>query len=270
MNAMIGVPGGALWVEDSEGGGRPVVFVHPGWADSAAWDSVLAELPGGIRVVRFDMRGYGRSPAPTVEFTWYGDLVAVLDELRLSDPLLVAHSGGGAAALCLAVTQPERVSSLVLVAPGVSGYPWPTDDPYFTQFASLFEAGDRLGLVELAMQAWAAAGSDASIERQVTAAVQSMFTTMRFLKPDPSVIDQLSGLRSQVDILIGDRECHLVTGCVDVAAARIPNCSVRIVAGADHMLPMRAPIAVADAVMAQLSQGPAVSIPPVCGPPTAV
>jgi pimeloyl-ACP methyl ester carboxylesterase len=114
----------------------------------------LRSLPSGRRVISYDARGYGQSAPPTGPFSQFDDAVAVLDRLGVPSALLVGHSGGGGTAVSLALTHPERVTGLVLVAPGVSDYPWPATDAYFTGFEAAFAAGDRAALVELGRRTW--------------------------------------------------------------------------------------------------------------------
>jgi 3-oxoadipate enol-lactonase len=188
VEIMIGVSGGEVWAEDSGGDGPPLVLLHPGWGDSSIWDpmlAALAQLPRQFRVVRYDTRGFGKSPAPATAYTHLADLIAVLDHLQVARAALVAHSGGGSPAMSLALAQPERVRQLILVAPGVQDYPWPTADPYFAEFGRLFEAGDRDGLAALGLQTWAAAGADPAAQAQVRGAVAAFFRQGEFERPDP-------------------------------------------------------------------------------------
>ncbi len=121
---MVPVPGGEVWSDDSGGDGPPLVLLHPGVGDSRFWDLVLHDLAASYRVIRYDARGFGRSPAPTVPFTLYGDLVAVLDDYGLDRVAVAGCSQGGASGLVLAVERPGRLSALVLLCPGIPGYPW--------------------------------------------------------------------------------------------------------------------------------------------------
>src|SRR5689334_25349953 len=157
MELSVPVDGGTLWAEDSGGDGMPVVLVHGGWADSRVWQPLISLLPAGTRTVRYDARGYGRSAPPTAPYTQLDDLKAVLDHIGISSAVVVGHSGGGATALSLALDDPQRVSQLVLLATGVSDYPWPLDDPYFAEFEARYAADDRDGLVRLGLQTWAPA-----------------------------------------------------------------------------------------------------------------
>lgn len=102
-------------------GERPaVILVHAGWAGSAEWDGVITLLSGVSRIIRYDNRGYGHSPAPAANFSWDTDLLAVLDHLAIDSAILVGHSGGGGAALSVALNHPDRVDRLVLIAPGAT------------------------------------------------------------------------------------------------------------------------------------------------------
>ena len=61
------VDGARLYYE-SRGAGPAIVFVHAGIADSGMWDTQFAELAGDYRVVRYDMRNFGRTEAEDVAF----------------------------------------------------------------------------------------------------------------------------------------------------------------------------------------------------------
>src|ERR1700749_1050870 len=117
-STMIDVDGGTVWADDSGGDGRPLVLLHPGVGDSRIWDPVLPPLAEKYRVIRYDARGFGQSPAPTVSHSLLRDLIAVLDHYRIERTAIVGCSQGGTSALGLALEQPDRVSALVLLCPG--------------------------------------------------------------------------------------------------------------------------------------------------------
>jgi non-heme chloroperoxidase len=113
----------SLHVEDTGGGGRPVVLIH-GWPLSgASWSHQLPALTAaGYRVVTYDRRGFGRSekPGDTCSYdygTLTGDLDAVLTGLDLRDVTLVGFSmGGGEVARYLGTRGADRVHSVVFAA----------------------------------------------------------------------------------------------------------------------------------------------------------
>ncbi|WP_040775976.1 alpha/beta fold hydrolase [Nocardia pneumoniae] len=102
------------------GSGRPVVFSH-GWPlNGDAWDNQMNLVASrGYRAIAHDRRGHGRSSQ-----VWDGhdmdhyadDLAAVLNELNLTDAVLVGHStGGGEVTRYLSRHGSSRVAKAVLV-----------------------------------------------------------------------------------------------------------------------------------------------------------
>lgn len=241
MELTVPVDGGHLWADDS-GGGRPaLMLLHPGWGDSSIWLPMLDELAERYRVIRYDTRGFGRSPVARAPYTQLGDVTAVLDHCGVADVMAVGHSGGACIAVSLALTSPRRVRALLLLAPGVSDYPWPLDDPYFTGFAALFAAGDRDGITALALRTWAAAGAGQGAEAQVRGAVDAYFRLGEEERPDPPAFGRLGEIAIPSAMVIGDLDYPMEIRVATDIAARIPGCLQIGAPGADHMLPLRRP-----------------------------
>lgn len=97
--------------------GQPVVFANSLGTDLRVWDPLLPHLPGGLRIVRFDMRGHGLSDAPDGDY-FMGDLVgdaaALMDALGVRGALFVGLSIGGVVAQGLAAERPDLVRAAVL------------------------------------------------------------------------------------------------------------------------------------------------------------
>ncbi|MDO8632514.1 MAG: alpha/beta fold hydrolase, partial [Phycisphaerales bacterium] len=119
----LNAPSGKLYYE-AAGDGPPVVLIHGGQMDLRIWDEQVALLSPNHRVIRYDVRGYGRSPAPQKVYANHEDLAAVLDQLGLHRATLVGLSLGGGIAIDFAISYPDRVEKLVAVAPGLSGFDW--------------------------------------------------------------------------------------------------------------------------------------------------
>src|SRR5215469_7232897 len=94
VETMVPVPDGELWAEDT-GSGTAVVLIHGDWTDADIWARLVPLLQDRYRVIRYDLRGFGRSSRPAQPFTRLEDLRAVLDHSGVPEAVAVGHSGGG-------------------------------------------------------------------------------------------------------------------------------------------------------------------------------
>ncbi|HEV8562444.1 MAG TPA: alpha/beta hydrolase [Actinophytocola sp.] len=249
MQLRVPVSDGDVWAEDCPGDNPPAVLLHPGWGDSDIWKPVMQRLRRRVRTIRYDVRGYGRSPSPSVPFTQLGDLRAVLDHLAVPPAVVVGHSGGGGTAISLALAEPSRVRALVLLAPGLADYPWPEEDPYFVQFAALLSAGDREGIMRLGLQTWAPAGHHPDVEAQVSSATTAFFAEGDLLRPDPPALNRLEHIDVPSVVVTAELDHPMVTACAHTIATRITGCQEIAAAGSDHMLPLRVPDLIAGLIL---------------------
>ncbi len=107
---------------DETGSGPPLLLIHAGIVDRRMWDDVLPALADRFRVIRFDLRGYGDTPLPSGPFSYTDDIVALLAALHVSRTAVVGVSMGGHVALDLAISHPELVERLVVLASGIDGW----------------------------------------------------------------------------------------------------------------------------------------------------
>jgi pimeloyl-ACP methyl ester carboxylesterase len=117
---------GRFYVETAEAAARaPVIFLHGNTLDRRMWDAQWAPLAARHRVIRYDLRGFGRSTLPTGPYAHTDDLLALLDAWQWPVAHLIGLSKGGGIALDFAVEHPERVASIVTVGATLTGYgPW--------------------------------------------------------------------------------------------------------------------------------------------------
>src|SRR5262245_446370 len=109
---------------EASGTGAPVVFLHGFSFDLRMWDDQVAALRGRYRVVRYDLRGFGKSGHGTSRYSHADDLAALLDYLGAKDVALVGLSLGGGAVINFAIGHPDRVRALVVVDPSLGGFSW--------------------------------------------------------------------------------------------------------------------------------------------------
>jgi len=108
----VDVDGGKLYYEESGQGAQTVVLIHDGVVDSAVWNDVWSEFCQHFHTVRYDRRGFGKSPAATSWYSEVDDLAAVLQRLRLGHAALVGSSHGGGLAIDFTLAHPEIVQEL--------------------------------------------------------------------------------------------------------------------------------------------------------------
>jgi pimeloyl-ACP methyl ester carboxylesterase len=240
---MVAVDGDEVWADDSAGDGRPLVLLHPGVGDSRIWEPVLPALTASWRVIRYDARGFGRSPAPTVTFSLLTDLITVLDYFGLDRVAIVGCSQGGGSALGLAVEHPARLSALVLLCPGIPGYPWPEepDDELGAEYERALGAGDVEALAGLMQRVWAAAGPTPAVIEQLRSAARAEISSGDLQQPDPPVFDRLGEVAVPTSLLVGDADFAPLIEADRQAADRIPGCELTVAPGMDHLPPLREP-----------------------------
>lgn len=263
-STMIAVDGGDVWADDSGGDGPPLVLLHPGVGDSRIWAPVLAPLTARYRVIRYDARGFGQSPAATGNYSLLRDLIAVLDHVGVARAAFVGCSQGGASSLGLAIEQPERVSALVLLCPGIPGFPMTEEEQAAligqeaaaeidAEFKRALAAGDIDGIAAVVRRMWAAAGDTPEVVEQTRSAARAWLSAADFEEETP-VFGRLGEIAVPAALMVGDKDFPPLVESNRQAAARIPGCEFLFVPGLDHFPPLREPGLVLDLITRTLAR----------------
>jgi pimeloyl-ACP methyl ester carboxylesterase len=104
---------------EEDGAGEPLVLLHPGLADSRAFEEYLPELAQHFHVFRPDRRGHGRTPdveGPITYELMAQDTIAFLEQVVGGPAYLLGHSDGAPVALLAALERPDLVRGLVFSA----------------------------------------------------------------------------------------------------------------------------------------------------------
>ncbi len=111
--------GARIWY-GTYGSGSPVVLLHGGLGHSGNWGyQARGARRYGYRAILVDSRGHGRSSRDERPFSYElmaGDVLAVMDALRLEQAALVGWSDGACTALILAAQFPSRVAGVCFFA----------------------------------------------------------------------------------------------------------------------------------------------------------
>jgi 3-oxoadipate enol-lactonase len=246
------VPAGAdkIWAEDSAGDGPALLLLHEGVGDARMWDPVWPAVTSVYRAIRYDVRGFGRSPAATETYTLLADALTVLNYFGIGAAHLVGCSMGGGTAIELALARPERAKSLVLLCPGIPGYPYPEPDPEVeAQFEAAEAAGDIDALIRLSLQEWGRSGDDPMVTDLIRSAMRAWDNEERFVQKGESAYERLGELRSPVVLMVGDADSPGLIASHEAAAERIPGCELIRMPGVDHYPTVRAPQLVTETIL---------------------
>ena len=245
------VDGGRLYYETS-GDGPAMVLIHAGFLDSRMWDPQIPVFSESHVVIRYDVRGFGRSDVARNKYSDYKDLRGLLDHLRVKTASLVGVSNGGRIASDFAVEHPSMVDHLVLVSPGMSGYKFsgPEEEKMWEEFDRQMkpqEDADREGraadAVEMDVNAWASAQASVNRERIMKIALDNFHVHLENpwklqVPPEPRTFQRLSQIRIPTLLIIGDRDVPPQILMVDNIHSHIPGSKKVLIRGADHIVNM--------------------------------
>ena len=251
-SGMAAVNGAQLYYE-IRGTGQPLLLLHAGIADSRMWDDQFEAFSKLYQVIRFDVRGFGRSGMPPGSFSYHEDVRALLDFLQIEAAHLLGSSFGGLIALDFALAYPNYATALVLAAPSVGGaMPSERIKKFWEEEESALEKGDIEGATELNLKLWVD-GPHRTAE-QVSSTVRHRVREMQLAIfrnewPDeieevrlaPPAMERLGEVGIPVQVMIGEldleEKCDLAKKLVEY----LPDCREVLVPGAAHMLNMEKP-----------------------------
>ncbi len=237
----------------SQSAGPALVLVHAGVADARMWEPLLPALPSGRRIVRYDMRGAGRTRAAAGTYADARDLAGLLDTLGIERADIVGASYGGQVALELASTHPQRVASLVLLAPALPDIePTPALQAFADAEQAAIEGGRIDDAVAVNVAMWA--GHSSPEVRALVADMQrgafevQLREGAELVELDPPVSARLDAIAAPTTIAVGDRDVADFAAVAERLLAALPQARLQRVPDAGHLLALDQPAAVAQLV----------------------
>lgn len=233
-------------------GGAPFrVLALPGWMHTGSdWDATLREVAAeGVGAVALDLPGFGGAtpePAAATGSAGYAELVAsVLDELE-APVVVVGHSFGGRVGIHLAAARPEQVAALVLtgvprlVRPEAVG-----PKPSLTYRAA--RSLHRRGLLpDGKMEQLRRRSGSADYRNAPSPTMRDVLVAVT----NEDYESQLDRIRCPVELVWGEGDTAAPLDGVQRAAARLGDrATLTVLPGIDHFTPVRAPGALAAAIL---------------------
>jgi pimeloyl-ACP methyl ester carboxylesterase len=243
------------------GSGDPLVLIHGNTLDTRMWDDQFEPLARRYQVIRYDMRGYGKSALPTADsYAPADDLMALLRHLRLGSAHILGQSRGGAVAIDFALTYPEATDTLTVVDTVLRGFQWKA---FGTSLSEIHSAGKTSG-IEAARQRWLddAMFAPALEKPRVATRLRQMVAdysgwlwinsdTIRLL--DPPSIQQLDTINIPTLVIVGERDLPDFHEIAEILHHRIPHASKVVMQGVGHMSNMEDPERFNDIVLGFLA-----------------
>lgn len=238
----VDVPGGKLWYETCGSGPKTMVLLHDGLLDSVVWDDVWPDLCKTFHVVRYDRRGYGRSPEAKAPYSPVEDVAAVMKAAGMDHAVVVGASNGGGIAIDFTLAHPKQVDKLVVIGPEVSGLSH--SDHFAARMAeemAKMAKGDALGAIKSSWEL--ARGDDANAERllKLLAAAPQDMNHQDPATPSPAAAPRLAAIKVPTLVVIGEDDVadnQAEAGAVEYAIRGARRVVVR---GAGHLVFMEQP-----------------------------
>jgi pimeloyl-ACP methyl ester carboxylesterase len=245
---MAPVAGTRLFYEMA-GSGPPLVLIHGFTLDTRMWDGQMDALAASHQVIRYDIRGFGRSALPDEEsYTAAGDLKALLEYLDVDTATILGQSLGGGVAVDFALTYPEATHALVLADAVVGGWQWSSG--WNEGVGPVWSAGKEVG-IEAAKERWLAlpmfvpALTQPDVAHCLTFMV-SEYSGWHWLHDDPQqylnppAIQRLGSITAPTLIILGaqdEPDFHAIAAALERC---IPQAKLVTISGAGHMVNMEA------------------------------
>ena len=231
------------------GKGQPLILIHGGNMDRRMWDEQFETFAKSYKVIRYDVRGFGKSDRQVKAFAHHQDLYELMRFLKIKKANIVGLSLGGGIAADFAITHPEMIENLILVCPGINGFTIASDGGAYS--IATIEAARDEGYAQ-ATEMWLK--SPYMIPAMEHPALRAKlrrlsldnahnwlanFVWSRDLKP--STRERLHEIKARTLLIVGDRDVPNMLKLVDEAAAKISGARKLVINGVGHLPNMERP-----------------------------
>lgn len=245
---------GAKIYYEVAGEGHPLALVHAGIADSSMWDDQFSEFANHYRVIRHDMRGFGKTEPAEGEYANRDDLYALLKFLGVERTHLIGCSMGGGTCMDLALEHPGLVSALIMAGSGPSGLSLDVQEsPKFAEVEKASNDKDWERVAELEAQIWFDGEGRTPQDMNPQTRARALAMNRRAInhaakglgkhKPpmSPSAAERLSDLHIPVLIVYGDRDEAYIQQAANYMEGHIAGAKKVLMPNTAHLLNMERP-----------------------------
>lgn len=252
---MVDVDGGQLYYETCGAGAQTLVLIHDGVVNSASFDDMWPILCREFRVVRYDRRGYGKSPAAKAPYSPQEDLAAVMAAAKMDHASLAGFSFGGGLAVSYAVLHPEQVDRLILSGAAINGFqPSPAFGKAITHIMLPMIVGNMDAVVANAEKSgWVMAPGHPDAKAKALALLKASPQDLGHqrrdpIKPWPSDLPGMRDLHMPTLIMTGDHDIADNQATSGAAQALIPGSRRIVIDDAGHLMQLEHPREIAELI----------------------
>ena len=237
------------------GEGPALALVHEGICDSRMWDGQWESYAREFRVLRGDLRGFGRTPLEAGRYSNARDVIEALELHGLERVALVGVSLGGRVVLEVALARPDLARALVLVAPGLPGHDWSAETVAgWEEEEAALKAGDFDAAVEINLRMWVDGPRrhPDEVDPQVRARVGEMQRRALELQGPlgeeaeeellvPDLAERLGEISVPTLVLVGEEDLPDMHAIAKRLASEIPGARRATIAATAHVPSMERP-----------------------------
>lgn len=248
-SGFVDVDGGRLFYV-LDGSGPAVVLAHGApTLDHRMWAGQAAVWSDSYTVVRYDLRGYGRSSLPVEPYRHCDDLAALVAALGLDSVVVGGMSFGAAVALDTALSRPDIVAGLILapLAP-LPGWSWVEGFPLAPALRLAGSAStDQVVDALLALPMNEPARNQPEVMAMLSEMAYS-YSGWHLTNRDPGrwaapdAIDRLGEVGVPTLVVTGDRDVADVRMIGDTVATKVGDVRHVVLAGVGHNPNLEDPI----------------------------
>ena len=261
MQGTAHVNGTSIYYEQ-KGRGFPIVFISGGGIlDRRGWDQQFELFSKQYRVIRYDVRGIGKSARPEGTFSHSKDLYELLTSLKVRRAHVVGLSVGAAIAIDFAIEHPEIVDGLILASPGLSSdSKSEANMQSLTAIAGLVKTNGIEHVIQLTLDAPFVLSKENKIAREKVRQIyldnkdifEAGFPLYSLWQPVNEPGDKLPTIRARVLIIRGDSDNAAYAVMTDKIQRGISQAKTVVIPGGTHFLNLEKPSEFNQAVLAFL------------------
>lgn len=252
------VNGGKLYFETA-GEAPPLVLIHGGLMDCRMWDGQMQYFSQYFQVIRYDIRGYGRSDSTVERFSHIEDLLTLFDFLKIEKAHILGLSMGGMIAIDFVLEYPQKAASIIPVASSLNGYLYKDAENLIQKYTDIVKTVkdknlDKAAELVLEMPYFAPITRDQSMTDKLMDMIKHNLNSWSLpqenvIWPQPLSILRLAAIKIPTLVLAGDADVSDILGVADVLANKIPGAKKVMIPGAGHHLNLENPVAFNEIVL---------------------